>query len=230
MQKYAVIVAGGSGSRMKSEIPKQFIQLNGFPILMHTMKQFHLADSSTQIILVLPASQFAYWDLLIKEHKLPITHQVVEGGKSRFQSVNNGLNAITENNSLVAIHDGVRPFISKQLIDTAFQIAEETGNAVVSMPLKDSIRHLHKKGNEAKPRKDFRIIQTPQTFQTQLIKNAFETEESPIFTDDATVLEHQGHAINLIEGDYRNIKLTTPEDLEVATVFAKHFPTFDELN
>ena len=128
-----------------------------------------------------------------------------------------------EDAGLVAIHDGVRPFISKALIHHAFQEAEKRGNAVVSMPLKDSIRYVTEQGNEAKPRKDFRIIQTPQTFQVQLIKQAFKTDELPIFTDDATVLEHSGHEINLIDGDYRNIKITTPEDLAVGEVFVNYF-------
>lgn len=223
MEKYAVIVAGGSGSRMKTELPKQFIELQGKPILMHTLQQFHRADANTTIILVLPEAQIAFWEELKTTHHFTIPHQVTIGGTSRFQSVKNGLACIPSDIGVVAIHDGVRPFIRKALIDEAFEKANQLGNAIVSMPLKDSIRHLSQTGNAAKPRKDYRIIQTPQTFQVKLIKAAFITKELSTFTDDATVLEHAGHRIHLIDGDYRNIKITTPEDLEVGGVFIKHF-------
>lgn len=223
MEEYAVIVAGGKGSRMNQELPKQFIELQGEPILMHTLRQFYRANTAINIVLVLPEVQRVYWQQLVTQHAFDIPHQVVSGGKSRFQSVKNGLTAISSVDGLVAIHDGVRPFISEAIIKKSFAVAKTKGNAVVSMPLKDSIRHLSETGNTAMPRQDFRIIQTPQTFQLALIKAAFKTEELSTFTDDATVLEHFGHSIELIDGDYRNIKITTPEDLEVATVFSQHF-------
>ena len=223
-KKYAIIVAGGSGSRMQSEIPKQFIELEGTPILMLTIKQFQKAYPDIEVILVLPADQFSFWGKLKQQYSFTLPHRTVAGGASRFQSVKNGLNAIHSQEGVVAIHDGVRPFISPKIIRHSFEVAQSNKNAVTSMPLKDSIRHVDDSGNnQAKPRKDYRIIQTPQTFQLSLLKEAFETEELDIFTDDATVFEHAGHPINLIDGDYRNIKITTPEDLEVGKVLLRQF-------
>ncbi len=212
--KYAIIVAGGSGTRMESEIPKQFLEVGGVPILIRTIWQFKKADESIQIILVLPKSQFEFWKALKAKHDFIISCQLVSGGDSRFQSVRNGLNAIENPEGLVAIHDGVRPFVSEEIIRESFRVAEEQTNAVVSVPLKDSIRFVDDDGaNQAKPRSQYRSIQTPQTFQLDLLKQAFEVKESNQFTDDATVFEHAGHKINLIEGSYKNIKITTPEDL-----------------
>ena len=218
-RKYAIIVAGGSGSRMKSELPKQFIDIGGLPILMHTLKKFKDADADIELILILPESQFEFWQELCEKHrnvmqKLP--HQLVAGGESRFQSGKNGLQAI-DNDGLVAIHDGVRPFVSAEIIKESFKIAQEKGTAVVSVPSKDSVRV----NGQAIDRATIRLIQTPQTFQVSLIKKAFETEELAPFTDDASVAEHAGFAINLIEGSYENIKITTPEDLLWAEVFLK---------
>ncbi|MEY4540787.1 MAG: hypothetical protein RLZZ306_2544 [Bacteroidota bacterium] len=212
IKKYAIIVAGGSGSRMKSDIPKQFIEVGGLPILMHTLKRFKEANSEIELILVLPASQFDYWKMLC--NKLPtVSHQLVKGGKTRFQSGLNGLQVIG-NEGLVAIHDGVRPFVSVDIINESFRVAAEKGTAVVSVPSKDSVRV----NGQAIDRSTVRLIQTPQTFQIPLIKKAFETEELSTFTDDASVAEHAGFEINLIEGNYENIKITTPEDLLWAEV------------
>jgi 2-C-methyl-D-erythritol 4-phosphate cytidylyltransferase len=215
IKKYAIIVAGGSGSRMKSDIPKQFIEVGGLPILMHTLKRFKEADSSIEIILVLPETQFDYWEELCQKYK-PVSHQLVAGGNTRFQSGLNGLKVI-DNEGLVVIHDGVRPFVSKEIINESFKIAFEKGTAVVSVPSKDSVRV----NGQAIDRSTVRLIQTPQTFQISLIKKAFETEELSTFTDDASVAEHAGFEINLIEGNYENIKITTPEDLLWAEVILK---------
>ena len=218
-KKYAIIVAGGSGSRMKSDLPKQFINIGGLPILMHTLKKFKEADADIELILVLPESQFEFWEELCKIHSefiKTIPHQLVAGGKSRFQSGKNGLQII-ENEGLVAIHDGVRPFVSAEIIRESFRIAEEKGNAVVSVPSKDSVRV----NGQAIDRATVRLIQTPQTFQVPLIKKAFETEELITFTDDASVAEHAGFTINLMEGSYENIKITTPEDLLWAEVLLR---------
>ena len=218
-KKYAIIVAGGSGSRMKSDLPKQFINIGGLPILMHTLKKFKEADADIELILVLPESQFEFWEELCKIHSefiKTIPHQLVAGGKSRFQSGKNGLQII-ENEGLVAIHDGVRPFVSAENIRESFRIAEEKGNAVVSVPSKDSVRV----NGQAIDRATVRLIQTPQTFQVPLIKKAFETEELITFTDDASVAEHAGFTINLMEGSYENIKITTPEDLLWAEVLLR---------
>lgn len=223
MQQFAIIVAGGKGSRMNAEIPKQFIEVQGLPILMRTLRQFYSTSETIQLILVLPTFQRNYWEELKKKYAFQIPHQVVNGGDSRYQSVKNGLDSIAETEGLVAIHDGVRPFITPSIINQSFEIAKEKGNAIVSMPLKDSIRQVKDETNKAVPRQEFCIIQTPQTFQLSLIKAAFRHGELPIFTDDATVLEYDDHTIQLIDGDYRNIKITTPEDLQVADVFAQQF-------
>lgn len=205
-------MAGGSGSRMKSDIPKQFMEVGGLPILMHTLKRFKEADSQIELILVLPESQFEFWKELCLKYP-PVPHQLVKGGKTRFQSGLSGLQII-DNEGLVAIHDGVRPFVSVEIINESFRIASEKGTAVVSVPSKDSVRV----DGQAIDRSTVRLIQTPQTFQIPLIKKAFETEELSTFTDDASVAEHAGFEINLIEGNYENIKITTPEDLLWAEV------------
>lgn len=219
MQKYAILVAGGSGTRMKSELPKQFIKLAGKPILMHTLEAFHFDD--IQIILVLPESQIPYWKELVDEHQFKIPHNIIAGGEQRFHSVKNGLSSIKADDGLVAIHDGVRPLIKRQIISESFVQAKRAGNAIASIQLKDSIRSITPHANQQEDRTNFRLIQTPQTFKIQLIKRAFEQEYTPSFTDDASVLEQAGHSINLIEGDYKNIKITTPEDLLVAETLLK---------
>jgi 2-C-methyl-D-erythritol 4-phosphate cytidylyltransferase len=218
-KKYAIIVAGGSGSRMKSDLPKQFIEIGGLPILMHTLKRFKEADSDIELILVLPESQFEFWGELCEVHSefmQSVPHQLVAGGKSRFQSGKNGLEVIAHE-GLVAIHDGVRPFVSSEIINESFRTAEEKGTAVVSVASKDSVRV----NGQAIDRSTVRLIQTPQTFQISLIRKAFETPELATFTDDASVAEHAGFEIHLIEGSYENIKITTPEDLLWAEVLLK---------
>jgi 2-C-methyl-D-erythritol 4-phosphate cytidylyltransferase len=214
MKKYAIIVAGGTGSRMGSDIPKQFIKVGKLPILMHTILLFFEYDKAIEIILVLPESQFGLWKELCEEYDFEVAHKVVSGGYSRFQSVSYGLMAISETEGLVAIHDGVRPFVAKEIIANSFEVASEKSNAITAVKLKDSIRRMENDGsNRAFDRSKFYLIQTPQTFQLKLIKKAFEAKESPDFTDDATVLEAMGEKVNLIEGSYMNIKITTPEDL-----------------
>jgi 2-C-methyl-D-erythritol 4-phosphate cytidylyltransferase len=215
IKKYAIIVAGGSGSRMNSDIPKQFIEVGGFPILMHTLKRFKEADAEIELILVLPESQFKFWNMLCEKYST-VPHQLVKGGKTRFQSGLNGLQVIG-NEGIVAIHDGVRPFVSVEIINKSFKVAAEKGTAIVSVPSKDSVRV----NGQAIDRSTVRLIQTPQTFQIPLIKKAFETEELSTFTDDASVAEHAGFTINLIEGNYENIKITTPEDLLWAEVILR---------
>lgn len=216
MKKWAVIVAGGSGTRMKSDVPKQFIEIGGKPILMHTLEAYHTAFATLKLILVLPEIQIPFWRGLCAKHKFNLDHKIVSGGPKRFYSVKNGLNAIS-GSGIVAIHDGVRPFISPEIIKNSFRVAGEQGNAITSVALKDSIRQVNPDGtNNLVNREDFHLIQTPQTFQVDLIKKAFETEYDPLFTDDASVLERAGTSINLIEGDYRNIKITTTEDLFTA--------------
>lgn len=218
MERYALIVAGGTGTRMGSEIPKQFLLLAGKPILMHTLGIFH--QLNCELVLVLPEYQLAYWEELCRQHHFEIPHQVLAGGATRFHSVQNGLVVIPEN-ALVAIHDGVRPCVTQAVITEAFNVAAKQGNAVVAVSPKDSIRIVEKEDNHSVNREYYRLIQTPQTFQSTLIKRAYAASTHPNFTDDAGVLEAAGYAIHLVQGDYRNIKITTPEDLIVAEIFLK---------
>ncbi len=218
MKKYALIVAGGKGLRMESEIPKQFLELKGLPVLMRTITAFSKL-SDIEILLVLPKDQMTYWKALCVQYKFNIPHQIIEGGDTRFHSVRNGLNHIADLNSLVAIHDGVRPLIDPKIIDSCFKMAEEKGNAVTAVKLKDSIRKLELSGNKSANRNNYYLVQTPQTFQTQLILDAYNQTDHYNFTDDAGVLEESGYAINLLEGDYKNIKITNPEDLIIAAAF-----------
>jgi 2-C-methyl-D-erythritol 4-phosphate cytidylyltransferase len=221
-KKYAIIVAGGSGLRMGADVPKQFLELGGLPVLMHTIRKFHESFSGIVIKLVLPQTQQEYWSSLCKKHSFELPHEVVNGGETRFQSVKNGLNSISEVLGTVAIHDGVRPFVSREIILNSFKVAAELGNATVAVALKDSIRLLENGQSKAVDRTAYRSIQTPQTFRLDLIKKAFETSELPSFTDDASVFEHAGHQINLIEGAYENIKITTPEDLILGETLLKN--------
>jgi 2-C-methyl-D-erythritol 4-phosphate cytidylyltransferase len=214
-QEYAIIVAGGKGTRIKSVVPKQFIPLSGMPILMHTISAFHEYSESLRIILVLPQDDVDRWNNLCANHQFNIPVQVVHGGESRFQSVKNGL-AIVPENSLVAIHDGVRPLVSSDIIGASFHLAAVHGTAVAAVRLKDSIRMTDQDTTKAADRSRFRLIQTPQTFKSDLIKKAYLTKEEASMTDDASVAEHAGHLISLFEGSYENIKVTTPEDLVVA--------------
>lgn len=218
MKKYALIVAGGSGTRMGSPIAKQYLPIGTKPVLMHTLQKFHEFDADMDLILVIPGSDTDYWKSLCKEYDFHIPHQLVAGGQTRFQSVKNGLNAIQSLDGLVAIHDGVRPFVHLEVIHQSFQTAAMTGSAIAVVELKDSIRKVEENGSSTfQNRSTYRLVQTPQTFQLAKIKQAFETEESPAFTDDATVYEHQGWQVSLIPGNLENIKLTTQDDLRFAT-------------
>lgn len=212
MNRYAIIVAGGIGSRMGAKQPKQFLLLKGKPILVHTIEKF-LTIPNLSIILTLPKEHFSAWETIKKTYFPQINIQAIEGGETRYHSVKNGLNTIQNTNSLVAIHDGVRPLVSTSIIEKSFIEAEIHQSAIVSVPLKDSIRHIENGTNTAKNRAEYCLIQTPQTFNTFLLKKAFEHGYQPNFTDDASVFEFDKNTIHLIEGDYTNIKITTQEDL-----------------
>lgn len=222
MKKYAIIVAGGTGQRMKSAVPKQFLLLQGKPILYHTLLQFKKAFADIELILVLPQNQFSTWHLLCQEHPEILQqcpHHLVEGGATRFHSSQQGIQAIQENQqALVAIHDGVRPLVSITCIQQAYQHAEEHGNAVLAVSSKDSIRQWDNNENVYLPldRTQIKLIQTPQIFEYSLLKRAFQQEYQDSFTDDASVVELLGIDIHLVEGNYSNIKITTPEDLLIA--------------
>lgn len=206
---------------MQSAVPKQFLLLQGKPVLYHTLAAFYEADTSTDIILVLPVDQFAYWETLIAGLP-PIPHRLVAGGNSRFQSSQHAIQTLTED-GIVAIHDGVRPLIDPVLINTSYQIAIEKGNAVLAVASKDSVRFYSadKKSYEHLNREAIRLIQTPQIFSVKDLQKAFKQSYSEDFTDDARVVEALGIHINLVEGSYKNIKITTPEDLLLAEVLMK---------
>lgn len=215
MNKAAILVAGGKGTRMGTARSKQFLEIGGLPVLMHTIKAFLQAERKLDLILVLPQDQFLLWEELCQEFRFDRPHRIVAGGASRFQSVKNGLNAVNFDRGVVAIHDGVRPFVSKKVIQESFRIAEAQGSAIPVISLKDSIRKVSSDGgSEFQDRQVFRLVQTPQTFQLEKIKQAFLTPESDQFTDDATVYEAMGWQVTLFEGNPENIKITTPEDLE----------------
>ncbi len=215
MKLYALIVAGGSGERMKSEIPKQFIEIAGKPILMHTIERFLEFDGSIEIITVLPENQLRFWSDLQRKYSFTIPHTLVKGGKTRFESVRNGL-GFTDEPGLVAIHDGVRPFVSIDTIKRCFETAEKYGNAIPVISPSDSLRIETENGSMPVDRTRIKLIQTPQVFRTDLIMYAYRQDYLPEFTDDAIVLERTGAKINLVEGNRENIKITTPEDLLVA--------------
>lgn len=221
MKKYALIVAGGAGTRMKTDLPKQFLLLDKLPVLMHTIEQFYQFDNSLEIIIVLPAYQIEFWKELCNQHKFSIAHKVTEGGKTRYHSVQNGLKLIEEK-GLVAVHDGVRPLISKKIIASSFDVADKQRSAIAAVALKDSIRKIEGKTTISENRSDYFLVQTPQTFQTTLLKDAYsQTEASTEFTDDASVFEASQGKVNLIAGDYKNLKITTPEDLVIAQALLK---------
>lgn len=213
--KYALIVAAGSGSRMKSAIPKQFMLLKGKPLICHTLQRFVAYDPGMRLILVIPkgfvlnpAEWAPYFDVLPDL-------VLVEGGETRFHSVQNGLGAITDD-GIVFIHDGVRPFITNALLERCHAVALEKGNAIPCIELKDSLRQVMDGDNRQVPRAQYRSIQTPQTFRVKDIQDAYRQAYSPDFTDEASVMEQAGHAIHLVDGLDNNIKITSPADFLLA--------------
>lgn len=208
---------------MGADRPKQFLSLLGEPVLLHTLRRF--ADPALQvqrIVLVLPQDAFATWQQLCAEYAVQIPHTVVAGGSSRWASVRLGLAelAASATEGVVAVHDGVRPLTSFSVIDNTYAAAVEHGAAVAAVAPKDSVRGLSQNGSYALDRSRLRLVQTPQCFDIQLLQRAYQLPELPTFTDDASVVEDM-HPIRLVEGDYRNLKITTPEDLLVAEVFLR---------
>ncbi|MPR35602.1 2-C-methyl-D-erythritol 4-phosphate cytidylyltransferase [Salmonirosea aquatica] len=220
MNQFAIIVAGGSGSRMNSDLPKQFLPIGGRPVLMHTLAAFRAYSEQLSIILVLPENQVESWKTLCTHYDFVLDYQLVVGGETRFHSVRNGLARIHAPEGFVAVHDGVRPFISTEIVAASFRKASDAGTAVTCVPLKDSARQLLPDGgNQSVDRTAYRLVQTPQTFRLDWMRQAFQAEPMPHFTDCASVLEQAGYPIHLIEGSYENIKITTPEDLVWAEAF-----------
>ena len=216
MKKYAIIVAGGKGLRMGGELPKQFIPVEGRPVLMRTLDAFHAFDSAMEIILVLPRDHQPYWQELCAEYQFAVPHRIADGGVTRFHSVQNGLALVDEPEALIAVHDGVRPFVSSEVIEACYREAEAHGAVVPVIPVVETVRHLLPEGSVTVPRDAYRLVQTPQTFRTSLLRRAYEQPFCEAFTDDASVVEALGEAVYLVEGNRENIKLTTPYDLIVA--------------
>ena len=215
MQQTIVIVAGGSGARMGSQIPKQFLNVAGRPILMHTIEAFVHFNDQIHCIVVLPANQTEMWKGLCDRFHFTLPNDSALGGDTRFESVKNGL-ALVKGDALVGIHDGVRPFVSSDTLKRCYDGALQNGNAIPVMPLTESIRRVSDTGNCAEDRSAFVSVQTPQVFQSQQLINAYNVPYNPLFTDDASVVEHAGHAIHLVDGNVENIKITTPFDLKIA--------------
>lgn len=215
MVKYVIIVAGGEGKRMGMEQPKQFLEIGGLPLLMHTFRAFSFLGDTIEFILVLPADSINYWKQLCKMHNFTIPHQIAEGGPKRFHSVKRGLQMVP-GDALVAIHDAARPFVSKQVIEDCFTMAERKGNAVPVMPVRESIREVSGTLNKSIDRSKLRLVQTPQVFLSSDIKRAYQQPYNENFTDDAMVLENTGKQIFMVDGNQENIKITSPADLRFA--------------
>jgi len=210
-----IIVAGGKGERMKSDVPKQFIELKSKPILMHTINVFYNYNKQMDIIVVLPEIQIEQWHSLCKRHAFAINHQVVAGGIERFDSVKNGLK-LADNKGIIAVHDGVRPLVSTQTISDCFKEAAISGAAIPVIDINESIRYVDEYENKAVDRSKFKIVQTPQVFKADILKESYKQQYSPAFTDDASVVEAFGVKIKTVQGNRENIKITTPIDLKLA--------------
>lgn len=217
MDRSTIIVAGGSGKRMGTSVPKQFLLLKGKPLLCWTIDAFHAFDAEMPIVVVLPEAQIPIWKSLCIGHGFHTEHQVVAGGEERFHSVRNGLLAV-EGDGLVAVHDGVRPLVSTDLIARCFKSAAEFGSGIPVVAIPSSVRELEGGTSRAVDRSLLRAVQTPQCFRTDLLRNAFELPYDPAFTDEATLVERTGVPVHLVDGEEHNVKVTTPVDLLVAEV------------
>jgi 2-C-methyl-D-erythritol 4-phosphate cytidylyltransferase len=215
MKYYAIVVAGGSGSRMNTAVAKQFLLLNGKPVLMHTLEKFNACVLNPEIILVLNIHQHQYWEDLCEQYNFTVAHRLVKGGVQRFHSVHNGLKTI-KGNGIVAVHDAVRPLVSDNLILQSYQTAERSGTAVAAVQPTDSVRMIKGEQTQALKREELFLIQTPQTFEVNALKKAYGADYRNDFTDDASVAEHAGQRIVIIPGSSENIKITFPQDLELA--------------
>lgn len=219
-----IIVAGGIGSRVGGELPKQFQPVGGRPMLMRAIEAFYDYDHNMRLVVVLPEGFASYWEKLCSKHHFTLPHQVVPGGATRFHSVKNGLNMISEEET-VGVHDAARPFVTKELIGRCFDTALQHQCGVIPVVEEvHSVRQLTEKGSSMLDRKMLRVVQTPQVFPATALKRAYETEFDPTFTDDASVAELSGVSIMLVEGEDANMKITTPFDFIVAEQYDKLMP------
>lgn len=216
MNNSIIIVAGGSGTRMGATLPKQFIEVGGKPILMHTIERFAAFDATIDIVVVIPEEHHLFWHEECKKHHFTVIHKVAAGGKERFYSVKNGLDAVSAKATVIGVHDGVRPLVSTDTIKRCFDTARATGSAIPTTAVVESLRHRNADGTTAAvPRAEYLSVQTPQCFDADLLRRAYHQQFSPLFTDDASVVEALGHPITTIDGDPDNIKITTPKDLAI---------------
>lgn len=216
---YVIIVAGGKGLRMGGEVPKQFLPVGGKPVLMRTLERFREAMPELQIILVLPKAQQDYWQQLCREHQFAVEYQLTDGGQTRFHSVQNGLALVPDDaQGVVGVHDGVRPFVSAEVICRCYETACESKAVIPVVPVVETVRHLQGASSVTVPRDEYRLVQTPQCFDIQLLKAANKQPYNDGFTDDASVVEAFGYDVKLVEGNRENIKITTPADLKFAEI------------
>ena len=216
---YIIIVAGGKGLRMGSDIPKQFLPIGGKPVLMRTLERFREYSDDIQIILVLPEAQQEYWHQLCDEYHFDVEYTLANGGQTRFHSVQNGLAKVPDDaQGVVGVHDGVRPFPSIEVIKNCYETARTAKAVIPVIPVVETVRHLDGDSSITVPRDEYRLVQTPQTFDIQLLKAANKQPYNDGFTDDASVVEAFGHKITLVEGNRENIKITTPYDLKIAEI------------
>ncbi len=215
MKKHIIIVAGGKGLRMGGEIPKQFLPIGGKPVLMRTIEAFHQYDNTIHVVLVLPVSQQAYWKELCQEYHFELPHEVADGGETRFHSVMNGL-ALVDGEGLVGVHDGVRPFVSQEVIARCYAEAGTKKAVIPVIGVVETVRRLEGADSVTVPRDQYKLVQTPQVFDVALLQRAYQQMYTEMFTDDASVVEALGEKVFLVEGNRENIKLTTPFDLKLA--------------
>jgi len=220
LKKIAIIVAGGQGNRIGGQIPKQFRQLNGKHLLLYSLEKFYNYDNGIEIIVAIPSKFIEYWESIVATHKIKIRHKVVNGGEERFHSVKNAIGSTDCANSLVAVHDAARPFVSLKLIDKLYKQAAEHGCAIPTLPVSSTLRYLEDDEWVLANRSKYRLIQTPQVFNGEMFRKAYYSDYDLSFTDDAAVYEAAGNIIHLIDGEEENIKITTPHDWEFAEFFA----------
>lgn len=215
MTQYALIVAGGKGLRMGSDLPKQFLPIGGKPVLMRTLEAFYTYNPDIQLILVLPHAQQEYWEQLCRKYHFLLPHVIADGGETRFHSVKNGL-AFVKSPGLVGVHDGVRPFVSREVIANCYRLALEEKAVIPVIDIVETVRYLEGEKSITVDRNNYKLVQTPQVFDVDLLKQAYELDYISSFTDDASVVEALGVAVHLAAGNRENIKITTPFDLKIA--------------
>jgi 2-C-methyl-D-erythritol 4-phosphate cytidylyltransferase len=219
--EYIIIVAGGKGLRMQSNLPKQFMVIHDKPILVHTMERFRAYNPEIQIVLAMNPEYIGYWEDLTRTFGIDIPHSIIPGGAERFHSVKNGLESIETSHAIVGVHDAVRPLVSIETIGICYHVAREQGNAVPVIQPSDTLRVVSEGGSATVDRNVYRIVQTPQCFEINALRKAYEQEYRPSFTDDASVVESTGEHIHLVQGNRENIKITDQEDVRMATFLLK---------